>query len=141
MLRIAGITSTSLFDGYGVNYVIYTQGCKHKCEGCHNPSTHSLKGGQEVALDYLKEQIKALNILTGVTFSGGDPVLQLDKVQELAKWCKENNLQTTLYTGFLKDELPSIDYFDYIIDGKFEIDKKSRDCPFRGSTNQRIYKL
>jgi hypothetical protein len=62
--------------------------------------------------------------------------LTIDKVISNNK----NRIDNNIYWS-IKDELPSTDYFDYIIDGKFEIDKKSRDCPFRGSTNQRIYKL
>ncbi len=155
-MRIAGIRKTSLVDGYGVNYTIFTQGCHHECEECHNPSTHDPNGGYDITIDELKVDISSLKIIQGVTFSGGEPLEQIEEVYELAKWCKQQNLQTTLYTGYkminkciwIQDSddgvacLTSIDlqYFDHIIDGSFEVDKKTVDLPFRGSSNQRMLK-
>ena len=154
-MRIAGIRKTSLVDNVGVNYVIFVQGCPHKCEECHNPSTHNPNGGYEVILEELQTDILSLKLIQGITFSGGEPVDQMSEVKELAKWCKDQGLQTTLYTGYnltkmgdggyywtsgydvIKTAFP-IKCFDFIIDGLFECDKKSLDLPFRGSSNQRI---
>lgn len=161
-MRIAGITKESTIDGLGINYVIYVQGCPHKCEGCHNPSTWDVDGGYKVTIEELMADIVSNSLITGVTFSGGDPVEQFWEVNGLAVWCKEQGLQTTLYTGYTLRKFRDNDYcwtedgtikgsdscvntrhlkhFDYIIDGRFEIDEKSSDCPFRGSTNQRMLK-
>ena len=48
-LRIASpVICDSIVDGPGLRMVIWTQGCKHNCKGCHNPQTHSLTKEYEV---------------------------------------------------------------------------------------------
>lgn len=144
--RIAGTHSTSLVDGFGVNFTIFLQGCKHHCEECHNPSTWDFNGGTEVSIDELKEKILSyVPPVTGVTFSGGDPVEQPREVEELARWCGNNGLQTTLYTGYTlaqlrENNLINVNLFDYIVDGKFNKSLKSCFSPFRGSSNQDMWK-
>ena len=44
-LRVANITTDSIVDGQGLRLVVFTQGCKRRCKGCHNPETHDLYGG------------------------------------------------------------------------------------------------
>ena len=144
--RIAGTHSTSLVDGFGVNFTIFLQGCKHHCEERHNPSTWDFNGGTEVSIDELKEKILSyVPPVTGVTFSGGDPVEQPEEVEALARWCKENGLQTTLYTGYTFDQLRknnliNVNLFDYIVDGEFDKSLKTCLVPFRGSGNQKMWK-
>ena len=143
-MRISGIRPTSLFDGVGINYVIFTQGCGHHCPHCHNESTWDFGGGYEVSTDEIIKGIsKYLGFINGVTFSGGDPVYQLEDVIKIAKWAHKNGLKTTLYTGFdLKSLLStsiSLECIDYIMDGKYEHSKNTTELPFRGSSNQKMY--
>ena len=46
LIRIAGTVSESIVDGPGIRYTIFTQGCPHHFEGCHNPETHDFSGGR-----------------------------------------------------------------------------------------------
>jgi anaerobic ribonucleoside-triphosphate reductase activating protein len=46
-LRIAGTVNDSIVDGPGIRFTIFTQGCPHHCEGCHNQHTWSFTGGKE----------------------------------------------------------------------------------------------
>lgn len=143
-MRIAGFRETSLFDGKGINFVIFFQGCEHHCEGCQNPRTWDKNGGISVSLKGIKKIIEPyIGFIDGITFSGGDPVLQISDVLDLAWWAKSKHLTTTLYTGYTLDELRKqyIDLtpFDYIVDGRYEQSKHSIDVPFRGSTNQVMY--
>lgn len=145
-IRIAGIVNDSITDGPGLRFVIFTQGCPHKCEGCHNPQTHDFNGGYEVDTDGLLEKIKENPLLSGVTLSGGEPFMQVDKMVGFAKKIKNLGLNLVVYTGFTFEQLleknnKTINEFlpliDVLIDGKFELDKRSLELKFKGSTNQR----
>lgn len=145
-IRLAApLQENSIVDGEGIRAVIWTQGCLHNCKGCHNPTTHDLKGGVLIEIDELKENIKRLSIEDGITFSGGEPFLQVDACISLAKFIKKQGLNIWCYTGFifediLKDEEKSkfLNYIDVLVDGLFILSKRSLSTPFRGSTNQRI---
>lgn len=144
-IRIADIANDSIVDGPGLRLTIFTQGCPHKCKGCHNPQTHSLEGGKIVDTDYILSAIRKNILLDGVTFSGGEPFLQPEPLCEIAKEVKAMGLNIITYTGFAFEELIKnedyrqlLELSDYIIDGKFEEDKKSLSLQFRGSSNQRI---
>ena len=153
-MRIAGVHKTSLVDGIGINYVIFFQGCPHGCEGCQNPSTHNSDGGYEISIDEIMADIDSCGLITGVTFSGGEPLEQLPELLTLLALCKKRGLSTTLYTGYtvsvgeklffrsLEDSrvicYPDADMIDYIVDGKYDCSQRSYDTPFRGSRNQRM---
>ena len=146
-MRLAGLNPTSLFDGVGINFVVFFQGCKHHCPRCQNPSTWDFNGGVEMYHEELQSRIsKYLPFITGITLSGGDPVYQLEDALMLAWWAKSKGLTVTLYTGFTLDALQNIvgdnvDMpFDYIIDGRFDNQQRMRDCAFRGSVNQTVWK-
>ena len=145
-LRISGIVNDSIVDGPGLRYSIFTQGCPHHCPGCHNPQTHSYKGGRKISLRKIKKAIKENPLLSGVTFSGGEPFIQAKKLLPIAKFVKEQGLELASYTGFLFEELYSgkvpyakelLQYIDILIDGKFVLSQKSMDLKFKGSKNQR----
>jgi anaerobic ribonucleoside-triphosphate reductase activating protein len=83
----------------------------------------------------------------GVTFSGGDPMFQAKQCSILAKKVHELGMNVWAYTGFTFEELLKngnkaiLDFLsniDVLIDGKFVPSKKSLECEFRGSTNQRL---
>ncbi len=149
MLKIAGINKESIVDGPGIRLVVYTQGCKHNCVGCHNPETHTFKGGQLVSIDEILDSIKENPLIDGVTFSGGEPFEQAEKIAILGEKIKKLGLNVVTYTGYTYEEIiDKVDIkpgwnkllyiTDILIDGKFDIDKKSMQLKFRGSSNQRI---
>jgi anaerobic ribonucleoside-triphosphate reductase activating protein len=145
-LRLAGSRKTSIVDGIGVNYVIFTQGCSHmpKCIGCHNPSTHGIgTSSQDVSIHKLFHQASNMTLPDGVTFSGGEPLDQYDAVAALAQMFKEWKYRTTLYTGFKIDEAEccyDLSMFDYVIDGRYREDMKDLTYNLKGSKNQRFLK-
>lgn len=149
-IRLASeMTTDSIVDGPGIRSVIWTQGCPHHCLGCHNPITHDFNGGFLKDVEDLKKEIASLELQTGITFSGGDPLCQVDACLELAKFCKSINLNVWCYTGYTYEVLmimaksnPKIiqflNYVDVLVDGKFVLKEKSLNVKFRGSRNQRL---
>ena len=146
-LKISGVVNDSIVDGPGLRYTIFTQGCPHKCVGCHNPQTHDFNGGYIDTIENLLKDIKSNPLLNGVTFSGGEPFCQAKALSILADEIHKMNLNVVTYTGYTFEYLYNHDNSDYrdllektdiLIDGPFMIDLKSLDCKFRGSSNQRI---
>ena len=142
----ANIKPDSIVDGEGIRTVIWFQGCLHHCKECHNPETWNFDGGIEFDVEEIKAEIKNLKYQNGVTLSGGDPFFQPIAALEIAKYAHSLGLNVWCYTGFTFEELLDEDIakkeflknIDVLIDGRFEIAKKSLACKFRGSTNQRI---
>ncbi len=141
----ADIQPDSILDGSGIRTVIWFQGCLHNCKGCQNPETHDMNGGMVVDIDEIKMKLKNLKYQSGITLSGGDPFFQPEAALEIAKFAKSIGLNVWAYTGFTyeallsdKSRLDLLKYVDVLVDGKFMIDKKSLNCKFRGSTNQRL---
>jgi len=151
-LRIAGVERESVVDGDGIRYVIFTQGCPHRCRGCHNPQTHDPNGGQLVALEELLEDIARQKLIKGVTFSGGEPFLQAKALAVLGRELRPRGYDIVTYTGYLFEELlalsgsqPEIrellEVTDWLIDGPFILEQKTYSLSYRGSANQRLIDL
>lgn len=146
-LRIAGTVNDSIVDGDGIRFTIFTQGCPHHCEGCHNPQTHDFNGGKIVSTDGLLEKIKQNPLLDGVTFSGGEPFCQAHELAVLGRKIKSLGLDVTTYTGYTFEELYTnreknhweelLAVTDILIDGRFVPELKDWTIKFRGSSNQR----
>lgn len=145
----ADIQPDSIVDGLGIRTVIWTQGCSHNCKGCHNPSTHDFNDGFIIDVEELKDEISQLESQDGITFSGGDPMFQAEACCEVAKFIKSLGMNVWCYTGFTFEELLDmsisnrsimdfLNNIDILVDGKFEMSKRSYDLKFRGSSNQRI---
>ena len=149
-IRLAApIQTDSIVDGAGIRTVIWTQGCSHKCKGCHNPETHDFNGGFAYDVEDLKKEIDNLKSQDGITLSGGDPMFQPEACNLIALHAKSKGLNVWCYTGFTYEKLlemakekPIYKEFlgniDVLVDGPFILSKKSFDCIFRGSTNQRL---
>lgn len=150
-IRISSSTTyDSIVDGPGLRMVVWTQGCIHNCKECHNPQTHDLCGGYEVDTKDIISKIKTLKLQRGITLSGGEPFLQPEALEEIAKEAKSNNLDVWSYTGFTFEQLLDtknperfknlnlLKQIDVLVDGKFDLDKKDFTLKFRGSSNQRI---
>lgn len=146
-LRIAGVVKESTVDGPGFRYVIFTQGCPHKCEGCHNPETHDFNGGKLVPIDKIVQDIKKNPLLAGVTISGGDPLMQAGQVAKLIDKL-DKKLTVMVYTGFTYEYLLKnsdnnnkymdlLERTDILMDGKFVKELMDENLIFRGSSNQR----
>lgn len=153
-IRIAGTVNDSIVDGPGIRFTIFTQGCNHHCKNCHNPQTRDLNDGFVVSIEDILKDIKKNPLLQGITISGGEPFLQSEECLELVKETKEFNseLDVIIYSGYTYDELIEfasknknmrdlLEICDYLVDGKYEEDKRDLSLKFRGSKNQKIINL
>lgn len=120
--RIHSIESMGLVDGPGIRTVVFFQGCNLRCSYCHNPDTWCYAGGEEITSeDLIKKIIRFkpyfLKSGGGVTFSGGDPLMQPEFLLECLKLCKKNNIHTTIDTsGFGKGQYGEIlTYTDLVL--------------------------
>lgn len=148
-IKIAGIIKESIVDGPGIRLVVFGQGCVHNCLGCHNPETHSFSGGKVIEVMDIFNEVKKNPLLDGITFSGGDPFEQAEGFATLGKLVKDIGLNVMTYTGYTYEEIISgissrpqwkslLYTTDILVDGRFELEKKSMLLKFRGSSNQRI---
>ena len=149
-IRLASNLQTdSIVDGDGLRMVVWTQGCKHACPGCHNAHTWSETSGAMYDIEDINKQILENDYHDGITLSGGEPLLQVNEVTEIAKFAKKHKFSVWSYTGFTFEKvlelsklnniyLEFLENVDILIDGKFEIAKRTLDKPYRGSSNQRV---
>lgn len=149
VLRIAGIIKESIVDGPGIRLTVFTQGCNHKCPGCHNPQTHDFNGGSDISIDSIVDQVKKNPLLDGITLSGGEPFEQAAACSLLARRIHDMKLNVITYSGYTFEEilagaeerpdwLDLLRETDILIDGPFVLEKKNILLKFRGSENQRI---
>lgn len=101
---IHSIDSLSNVDGPGTRFVVFMQGCNLRCKFCHNPDTWEINNGKLISSDELYKKINNARIFFeklngGVTFTGGDPLVQIDFLIEMCKKLKENNIHVTIDTA------------------------------------------
>ena len=141
---IFDIKHFAVHDGPGIRQTIFLKGCPLSCWWCHNPESQSrevehyikrnkLDGktferemniGYRVTPDVLMDTIKGDRIFFeesggGVTFSGGEPLMQFDFLKEVLQLCKQEAIHTAVdTTGFVSQKrieeiAPLIDLFLY----------------------------
>ena len=100
--NVHSIETFGAFDGPGIRYVLFLQGCPFRCQFCHNRDTWTTKTNklmtvEEVLNDY--DRYKKFYKKGGITVSGGEPLLQLPFLIELFKECQKRNIHTCLDTS------------------------------------------
>lgn len=146
-MRYHNITTDDMLNGDGLRTVLWVAGCEHRCNGCHNPVTWDVNGGivfDEAAKRELFEKL-APDYISGVTFSGGDPLHPNNRAEitALARECRERFPEKTvwLYTGYMFEEIRELEvvqYCDVIVDGEFISEQLDEKLHWKGSSNQRV---
>lgn len=149
-LRIHQIIHDTKVEGPGNRACIFLQGCLKHCNGCNSPQTWDLNGGRVYTIDKLLEIILENNDIEGVTFSGGEPLLQSKELYELSKLLKSNNLSIVLFTGYSYDLIRKVNdanwnnllsLCDLLITEPFIEELKTTTKIWVGSSNQKYYFL
>ena len=152
-MKYLKIIDETITDGEGLRTSVYVSGCNHKCKGCHNPQTWDFNQRYLITEEVVQDLIKSIKnnpLLSGITFSGGDP-LETGNAQDL-EWIleeiKKAGINVWVYTGYRIEELEfmpeqkkCLEYIDVLVDGPFIQELKDPDLKFRGSSNQRILHL
>lgn len=146
-MRYHDITKDDMKNGDGLRVVLWVSGCGHRCPGCQNPITWDPADGlifDEAAKWEIEEQLKN-SYISGITFSGGDPLFP-DNLQEVTAYIKVlkdrfPDKTVWLYTGEIWEDIQNLEvlsYIDVLVDGRFEQDKRDNLLHWRGSANQRV---
>lgn len=152
-MRYAGLIKNDIAAGPGLCVTFFTQGCPHKCPGCHNPETWDFNGGKEFHADIINEIINALTangIKRNFCIMGGEPL------------CPENEFLTMLLITEIRNKIPDVSIYiwtgykieellykgdrvrnilqsiDVLVDGPYEEHLHDATLPMCGSSNQRI---
>lgn len=154
-LNIADMDIVRDVAGPGKRLVIWLQGCLKQCPGCINQTFLPLEVRQLLSLQEIIQLVKKYSDIhrdiAGITFSGGEPLLQARALSQLASSIKKYFAYPILcYTGNTLEELKTnaIPYaadllktVDILVDGAFVKEKRLSTLKWRGSSNQQIYYL
>lgn len=157
LMKYAGLIRNDLAAAPGVSVSFFTQGCPHRCKGCHNPETWDFEGGKEFTpkvLEEIYEALRANGVERSFCVMGGEPLCEenLFLTYMVLQNVKKHfpNIKTYLWTGYYYDELikmtdPKVqmilDILDVLIDGPYIELKRDVSLSMRGSSNQSIINL
>lgn len=101
--RVDSIESFGLVDGPGIRAIIFLTGCKLRCKYCHNPEMWTMGKENYTPEELVKKIVRFKPYFVrnsgGVTFSGGEPLLQPDFLIETCKLLKKENIHIALDTA------------------------------------------
>ena len=149
-LNLAAIRPCTEAEGPGKRFAIWCQGCLRRCPGCCNPHMQPMERKHLVEVDKLMELIlkhKDEDGIEGVSFIGGEPILQAEGFAELAQKCQEAELSVLLFTGYRYKSLLAmgndsvsmlLENSDILVDGEFVESLYDRERDWVGSTNQHV---
>lgn len=153
--KFAGIIGNDIVDGVaGLCVSFWTQGCPHRCPGCHNPETWSFTGGEDLPDNYIQivlDKLSVNNVHRDLSILGGEPLCEenVDIIYELILSVRKNcpSTKINLWTGYYIEDLVArkdirINYIlsqlCFLIDGPFIQEQRNINLELRGSSNQRV---
>lgn len=159
------IETENVCNGSGLRVVLWVSGCNHRCDGCQNPQTWDCKSGilfDKAAKEELFNELSK-DYISGVTFSGGDPLHEnnLETVLDLINEIRISFPTKTiwLYTGYTWNQImypvvtddfnlerdknlsvrrKILEQCDILVDGRYIDSERDVSLKWRGSKNQRV---
>lgn len=129
-MSVAGIFGISRHrlttDGEGVTTLVAFSGCPLRCKYCLNKTSWDLSKGRDYSPELLFEEVKIdqlyfLATHGGITFGGGEPLLQVDFIKEFRELCGPHwqlVVETSLNVPFENVEVLDPVLNGYIVDIK-----------------------
>lgn len=119
MGSVNSIESFGLVDGPGIRTVVFLNGCKLRCLYCHNPEMWVKQELNYTVEELVKKIIRNKPYFSnngGVTFSGGEPLLQSEFILEICKELKKENIHIAIDTSGVGNNYEELfDYIDLVI--------------------------
>ncbi len=151
ILNVAALCLATRALGPGTRAVVWVQGCFFRCPGCIAPDWIPIQPAMMERVEDLAGKLLSDPAVTGLTLSGGEPMLQAGSLARLARLVRaRRDVDIICYTGFTFSHLrhtppgPGVqdllDQLDVLIDGPY-IEKLNDNQGLRGSSNQRIHYL
>ena len=142
-IECAGWIDCSCDDGPGVRSVLFLQGCRKNCPGCHNRQIQEHGKGIMMKIDELIDFIDEKCCNKRITISGGEPLEQLESLELLIRNLKDKDYEICVYTGWeLKDvPEPLLKQVDFIKTGSFVSNLKKLNIQYVGSSNQHMFSV
>lgn len=149
-LNIAAIAARTQALGPGVRAAVWVQGCPLHCRGCLAPDWIPFIPATLLTPEQILTSLD-LNGISGLTFSGGEPMAQAAGLAELVRLArKKKDLNLICFTGYRYEHLiqnpPNsgvtqlLAEIDVLIDGPF-VQSLQDSIGLRGSSNQRVLHL
>ncbi len=112
---IDSIETMGLVDGPGIRMVVFMRGCLLRCLFCHNPETWTRENALEMTSDEIVQKLRNnMSYYTnggGITFSGGEPLMQPEFLIDCLKKAKMVGAHTALDTSGV-----GIGFYDQILE-------------------------
>ena len=152
-LNLASRLSCTEAEGPGRRAALWVQGCNKRCRGCCNPAYLQLVERELVSVASVLEWLANahhVHDLDGVTFLGGEPMLQAQGLALVAQGAQSLGLSVMVFSGYTKSELdvlrlPGADqllrYTDVLVDGPYDANLPEHSRRWAGSTNQQFHYL
>lgn len=152
-LNLASRLPCTEAEGPGRRAALWVQGCNKRCRGCCNPAYLQLAERELVSASSVLNWLRNAHHehdLEGVTFLGGEPMLQAQGLAFVAQGAQSLGLSVMVFSGYTKNELdvlrlPGVDqllrYTDVLVDGPYEANLPEHSRRWAGSTNQQFHYL
>ena len=156
-MKYAGIIYNDFSAAPGVCLTFFTQGCPHRCKGCHNPETWDFDGGKEFTYETMSSILHGLianEFKRDLCIMGGEPLCpeNLYLVKGIVSTVRVfvPGIKIYIWTGYTYEELLKSDNedlkfilseTDILIDGPYIEEERDITLSMRGSRNQRIWDL
>ena len=156
-MRYSGLILNDITAAPGLCVSFFTQGCPHRCPGCHNPDTWAFEGGKQFTTETLNEIIAGLTaqgIQRDLCIMGGEPLCEDNAfltymvIQEVRK--KVPGVKVYIWSGYVYEDLlrstdphvrGALELADVLIDGPYIAAERDLTLNMRGSRNQRVIDL
>jgi anaerobic ribonucleoside-triphosphate reductase activating protein len=151
MVNVAATCVGTRALGPGLRSVVWVQGCPFRCRGCIAPEWIPVRQAREVAPSDLADELLADPGVTGLTFSGGEPMAQAGELAEVARAVRrKRDMSLICFTGYrlavLRARPPApgvadlLGQVDVLIDGLY-LESRNDNRGLRGSDNQQVHHL